>query len=229
MEKLAELKDVSRYYYMGGGRVKALDRVNLTINKGEYTAVVGESGSGKSTLMNIMGCLDVPSEGDYLVMGQSTAQMSDNELSFLRGRQIGFIFQGFNLIPSLTAKENVELPLIYRGFSRQQRDAASRQALERVGLGHRMDHRPQQLSGGQQQRTAIARAIAAKPPIILADEPTGNLDSGSGGEITKLLEKLNAEGHTVILITHDNALAAKADRLIRIKDGKIQQDSCGVC
>ncbi|MBR5486192.1 MAG: ABC transporter ATP-binding protein [Oscillospiraceae bacterium] len=225
MEKLAELKGVSRHYYLGNDRVKALDNVNLIINKGEYTAVVGTSGSGKSTLMNIMGCLDVPNEGEYLVMGQNTAEMNDKELSFFRGRQIGFIFQGFNLIPSLTAKENVELPLIYRGFSKQQRDYVSRQALERVGLGHRMHHRPQQLSGGQQQRTAIARAIAARPPIILADEPTGNLDSSSGGEITKLLEQLNAEGHTVILITHDNALAAKADRLIKIKDGKIQHDS----
>ena len=198
--------------------------VNLKISKGEFVAIIGQSGSGKSTLMNMLGCLDVPSFGQYFLNGRDVSTMKDDDLSDVRNKEIGFIFQGFNLIPSLTAVENVELPLIYRGISKEERKELSVKALEIVGLSHRMDHKPAEMSGGQQQRVAIARAIAAKPPVILADEPTGNLDSHSSKEILEILKELHKTGRTVILITHDNDIAAQAKRVVRIKDGKIEQD-----
>ncbi len=224
MSILIEIRDICKVYNPGENEVWALDHVNVTIDRGEFVAIIGQSGSGKSTLMNILGCLDVPTGGSYLLNGQDVAKMSDDELSDIRNREIGFIFQGFNLIPNLTAKENVELPLIYRGVARSRRVALAVNALEKVGLGHRMEHRPSQLSGGQQQRVAIARAIAQAPPVILADEPTGNLDSHSTVEIMNILKELHREGRTVILITHDNEIAAQAKRVIKIKDGRIESD-----
>ena len=188
-------------------------------------AIIGHSGSGKSTLMNMLGCLDVPTSGEYWLHGQDVSALSDDELSDIRNREIGFIFQGFNLIPNLTALENVELPLIYRGVSKSVREELSVEALKKVGLEHRMDHKPSEMSGGQQQRVAIARAIAQAPPVILADEPTGNLDSNSTKEIMDILKGLHKEGRTVILITHDNEIAAQAKRVIKIRDGKIESDS----
>ena len=198
--------------------------MDLKIDKNEFVAIIGQSGSGKSTLMNMLGCLDVPTSGTYILNGQDVSGLTDNELSDIRNREIGFIFQGFNLIAGLTAIENVELPLIYRGIGRKERLRLSRIALEKVGLKARMDHKPSEMSGGQQQRVAIARAIAQAPPVILADEPTGNLDSGSTKEIMEILKELHAEGRTVILITHDNEIAARARRIIRIMDGKIVDD-----
>ena len=187
-------------------------------------AIIGHSGSGKSTLMNMLGCLDVPTSGSYFLHGKDVSRMSDDELSDVRNREIGFIFQGFNLIANLTALENVELPLIYRGVGKKERRELAEAALQKVGLGQRMSHKPSEMSGGQQQRVAIARAIAQAPPVILADEPTGNLDSGSTKEIMGILKQLHREGRTVILITHDNDIAAQARRVIRIKDGKIEAD-----
>ena len=178
-EALIEIRDLCKIYNPGEVEVRALDHVSLTINRGELVAIIGQSGSGKSTLMNQLGCLDVPTSGDYFLSGQNVAKLSDNELSDIRNREIGFIFQGFNLIPNLTAVENVEVPLIYRGIGKRERRQLAISSLEKVGLGHRLDHKPSQMSGGQQQRVAIARAIAAAPPLILADEPTGNLDSAS--------------------------------------------------
>ena len=201
-----------------------MDHVNLTINRNEFVAIIGQSGSGKSTLMNMLGCLDVPTSGTYILNGQDVSHLSDDELSDIRNKEIGFIFQGFNLIPGLTALENVELPLIYRGVGKKERLRLSEIALEKVGLRNRMDHKPSEMSGGQQQRVAIARAIAQAPPVILADEPTGNLDSGSTQEIMEILKGLHKEKRTVILITHDNEIAARAKRIIRIMDGKIVAD-----
>lgn len=224
MDSLIEIKHVSKIYNPGENEVRALDDVDLVINRGEFVAIIGQSGSGKSTLMNILGCLDVPSRGTYILNGEDVSDLEDDELSDIRNKEIGFIFQGFNLIANLTAQENVELPLIYRGISKKERQELSRTALEKVGLAHRMDHRPNQMSGGQQQRVAIARAIAQAPPVILADEPTGNLDSASSEEIINILKELHKDNRTVILITHDNDIAAKAHRVIRIKDGKIERD-----
>ncbi len=224
MSHLIEVEDVYKIYNPGENEVHALDGVSLTVDRGEFVAIVGHSGSGKSTLMNMLGLLDVPTSGRYCLDGIDVSSMSDDELSEIRNKQIGFIFQGFNLIPSLTAKDNVELPLIYRGMRREERNKLSAEALERVGLEKRMLHLPSQMSGGQQQRVAIARALAAKPPVILADEPTGNLDSHSGEEVMKILRELNEEGRTIILITHDNDIAATAKRVIRIHDGKIIED-----
>ena len=225
MSALVEIKDICKVYNPGENEVWALDHVNVTIDKGEFVAIIGQSGSGKSTLMNMLGCLDVPTSGTYKLNGQDVAQLSDDELSDIRNREIGFIFQGFNLIPNLTALENVELPLIYRGVGKRERTELSEQALKKVGLAHRMRHKPAEMSGGQQQRVAIARAIAQAPPVILADEPTGNLDSGSTREIMGILKELHSDGRTVILITHDNEIAAQARRVIRIKDGRIEADS----
>ena len=205
--------------------MRALDHVSLTIDEQEFVAIIGHSGSGKSTLMNMLGCLDVPTSGEYWLHGQDVSALSDDELSDIRNREIGFIFQGFNLIPNLTALENVELPLIYRGVSKSVREELSVEALKKVGLEHRMDHKPSEMSGGQQQRVAIARAIAQAPPVILADEPTGNLDSNSTKEIMDILKGLHKEGRTVILITHDNEIAAQAKRVIKIRDGKVESDS----
>ena len=225
MSALVEIKDVCKVYNPGENEVRALDHVSLTIDEQEFVAIIGHSGSGKSTLMNMLGCLDVPTSGEYWLHGQDVSALSDDELSDIRNREIGFIFQGFNLIPNLTALENVELPLIYRGVAKSVREELSVEALKKVGLEHRMDHKPSEMSGGQQQRVAIARAIAQAPPVILADEPTGNLDSNSTKEIMDILKGLHKEGRTVILITHDNEIAAQAKRVIKIRDGKIESDS----
>lgn len=224
MSHLIELKDAYKIYNPGENEVRALDGVDLCIDRGEFVAIVGQSGSGKSTLMNMLGLLDVVTSGTYILDGKDINDMDDDELSTIRNREIGFIFQGFNLIPSLTAKGNVELPLIYRGMKQEERDKLSTEALARVGLEQRMNHLPSEMSGGQQQRVAIARAVAAKPPIILADEPTGNLDSASGKEVMRIINELWSEGRTIILITHDDKIAAKAHRVIRISDGKIIED-----
>ena len=224
MSALVEVRDICKIYNPGDNEVRALDHVSLTIEEQEFVAIIGHSGSGKSTLMNLLGCLDVPTSGSYYLHGHDVAGMTDNELSDIRNQEIGFIFQGFNLIPSLTALENVELPLIYRGVSKRERVRLSDLALSKVGLQNRKSHKPSEMSGGQQQRVAIARAIAQAPPIILADEPTGNLDSASTKEIMGILKKLHEEGRTVILITHDNEIAAQAKRVIRIMDGKIVED-----
>ncbi len=224
MDELVEIRDMCKIYNPGENEVRALDHVNLQINRNESVAIIGQSGSGKSTLMNMLGCLDIPTSGTYILNGQDVSNLSDNELSDIRNKEIGFIFQGFNLIAGLTALENVELPLIYRGVGRKERLELSKIALEKVGLKSRMDHKPSEMSGGQQQRVAIARAIAQAPPVILADEPTGNLDSGSTKEIMEILRGLHQEGRTVILITHDNEIAARAKRIIRIMDGRIVAD-----
>ena len=224
MSALVEVKDMCKVYNPGENEVRALDHVNVSINENEFVAIIGHSGSGKSTLMNMLGCLDVPTSGTYLLHDQDVSRMSDDDLSDIRNREIGFIFQGFNLIPNLTALENVELPLIYRGISKKERLELSQDALRKVGLEKRMNHKPSEMSGGPQQRVAIARAIAQAPPVILADEPTGNLDSGSTKEIMGILKSLHQEGRTVIIITHDNDIAAQAERVIRIKDGYIEAD-----
>lgn len=224
LETLVEVQDMCKIYNPGENEVRALDHVSLKIEKGEFVAIIGHSGSGKSTLMNMLGCLDVPTSGRYFLNGKDVSNMSDDELSDIRNLEIGFIFQGFNLIPNLTAQENVELPLIYRGVRRKERAALAVESLEIVGLSHRMDHKPGEMSGGQQQRVAIARAIAARPPVILADEPTGNLDSKSTQEIMNVLKDLHKSGRTVILITHDDEIAAQVKRVVRIRDGRIEAD-----
>ena len=224
-KNLVELRDVYKIY--GEGReseVRALDGVSLTIGKGEFVAVVGQSGSGKSTMMNVLGCLDIPTRGTYLLGGTDVRELTDKELSHIRNKQIGFIFQQYNLIQSLTVLENVELPLIYQGVNADDRRDMALEALARVGLANRIKHRPVEMSGGQQQRVAIARAIATKPPIIMADEPTGALDSKTGRHVLEILHTLNQEGSTIILITHDNGIAATAHRVVRISDGRIVAD-----
>jgi len=222
---LIELRDIYKIYNPGENEVRALDGVSLDMDRGEFVAIIGHSGSGKSTLMNQLGLLDACTSGQYILDGHDVSHLTDDELSEIRNKQIGFIFQGFNLIPSLTAQANVELPLIYRGMKKEAREALALEALERVGLTDRRNHRPAQMSGGQQQRAAIARAVAARPPIILADEPTGNLDSKSGGDVMRILHGLHDEGRTVILITHDSEIAAEAKRVIRIHDGKVVEDT----
>ena len=225
MAKLIELRDVYKIYGEGlESEVRALDGVSLDIEKGEFVAVVGQSGSGKSTMMNVLGCLDIPTRGDYFLDGVDVRELSDKELSRIRNKQIGFIFQQYNLIQNLTVLENVELPLIYQGIDPIDRRELAMQALARVGLADRAKHKPTQMSGGQQQRVAIARAISTRPPIIMADEPTGALDSRTGHEVLGFLQQLNKEGSTVILITHDNGIAATARRIVRIADGKIIED-----
>ena len=218
---IIEIRDLYKIYNPGENEVRALDGVSLKVFEGEFVAIVGHSGSGKSTLMNMIGCLDVPTAGSYRLNGQDVSELSDNELSEIRNREIGFIFQSFNLIKNLNALENVELPLIYRGLPAGRRRELAVRALERVGLGGRMNHRPNQMSGGQQQRVAVARAIATHPPLILADEPTGNLDTKAGARVFEIIRQLHEEGNTVVLITHDEGLAKKAGRVVRITDGKI--------
>lgn len=219
-----EIENLYKIYSSGTNEVRALDGVSLTVEHGEFVAIVGQSGSGKSTLMNMLGCLDTPTSGRYRLEGKDVSALSDRALSIIRNQHIGFVFQGFNLAPGLTALENVELPLIYRGISRQERRRMAAESLRQVGLEDRMNHRPAQMSGGQQQRTAIARAIAAHPPLILADEPTGNLDTRAGREILGILKELHTKGHTVILITHDPGIAASAGRTVQIQDGRILED-----
>lgn len=225
MASLIQVKDLSKIYNPGENEVRALDHVSLEINTGEFVAIIGQSGSGKSTLMNMLGCLDVPTSGEYYLNGVDVSTMKDNDLAAVRNREIGFIFQGFNLIANLTAVENVELPLIYRGVDMRERKRLAIESLKMVGLEKRMHHKPTEMSGGQQQRVAIARAIAAKPPVILADEPTGNLDSASSKEILGILKNLHKDGRSVILITHDNGIADQARRVVRIMDGKIESDT----
>lgn len=221
MKALIELSDISRLYSTKGGTVFALDRINLSVFEGEFLSITGQSGSGKSTLMNILGCLDRPTFGEYFLDSVPVSSIRDKKMSYIRNRIIGFIFQSFNLLPTLNAEENVELPLIYRGIKSKKRRQLARKALETVGLSKRLNHKPYELSGGQQQRVAIARAIVAEPKIILADEPTGNLDSKSGEEIMGILKELNKNGATVIIITHDGKVAAAAQRCIKISDGRI--------
>ncbi len=225
MSALVDVQDICKIYNPGENEVRALDHISVQIHEKEFVAIIGQSGSGKSTLMNMLGCLDIPTSGTYMLHGQDVSHLSDDELSDIRNKEIGFIFQGFNLIPNLTALENVELPLIYRGVGRKERIEMSQKALEKVGLGNRVNHKPSEMSGGQQQRVAIARAIAQAPPIVLADEPTGNLDSGSSKEIMQILKELHEEGRTIILITHDNQIAMQAKRVIKIMDGKIESDT----
>jgi len=226
---LIEVHDMYKIYNPGENEVRALDGVSLSIDEGEFVAIVGHSGSGKSTLMNMLGLLDECTSGSYHLHGHNVSNLTDDELSDIRNLHIGFIFQGFNLISSLTAQANVELPLIYRGMKKEERAALAKEALARVGLTKRAHHRPAQMSGGQQQRAAIARAVAARPPIILADEPTGNLDSKSGRDVMRILHELNREGRTVILITHDADIAEEASRIVRIHDGKIVEDNKRLC
>ncbi len=218
---MIRIKEIYKDYQMGENCLHALSDVSFTIPEGEFAAIVGASGSGKTTLMNIIGCLDTATRGEYFLDGRRISSLSQNELSIIRNEKIGFVFQGFNLIPTLTAAENVELPLIYRKMHRSERTELVKSALEMVGLSARAEHKPNQLSGGQQQRVAIARAIAASPPVILADEPCGNLDSRSGGIIMDILHDLNKSGKTVVLITHDDNAAKTAQRIIRIKDGVV--------
>ena len=223
--KLIELKDVYKIYNEGmENEVRALDGVSLTIDRGEFVAVIGASGSGKSTLMNILGWLDIPTSGDYYLDGEDVADLTNRELAKIRNKEVGFVFQGYNLIPELTAIENVELPLIYQNIPIGKRYDMAMDALERVSMEERADHRPNEMSGGQQQRVAIARAIATKAPIIMADEPTGALDSRTGAHVLEILHRLHSEGTTIILITHDGNIASTAERIIRISDGKIIMD-----
>ena len=222
---LIDIENVFKIYNEGTeAEVRALNGVDLAIDRGEFVAVVGQSGSGKSTLMNILGCLDIPTRGTYRIDGQDVRELDDTQLSHIRNKQVGFIFQGYNLIPSLTAYENVELPLIYQNVSAFKRRDLVMDAMARVGVAERYRHHPAEMSGGQQQRVAIARAIATHPPIIMADEPTGALDSHTGKGVLHFLQELNKEGSTIILITHDNSIAATARRVVRISDGKIIQD-----
>lgn len=224
VDELIRIEDVSKIYNPGENEVRALDQISVTIYRGEYVAIIGQSGSGKSTLMNILGCLDAPSQGNYYLNGTDVSHLTDDHLSDIRNKEIGFIFQGFNLVPGLTALENVELPLIYRCVGKSERLYLSKNALAQVGLEKRIHHKPTQMSGGQQQRAAIARAIAQAPPVILADEPTGNLDSASSKDIIRILRNLHEEGRTVIIITHDQQIANQANRVIQIMDGKIERD-----
>lgn len=221
---LIDVRDVYKIYNPGENQVNALDGVSLTIDEGEFVAIIGQSGSGKSTLMNMLGLLDTPTSGEYYINGKLVDDLTDDQMSVIRNEEIGFIFQGFNLIASLSALENVELPLVYRGMKKDERRQIAIDALERVGLGQRMHHLPAEMSGGQQQRVAVARAIAARPPVILADEPTGNLDTRSTKDVMAILHQLKNEGRTVIVITHDNEIAEEAERVIRIRDGKIVED-----
>lgn len=226
MGALIHIKNMKKIYNPGENEVRALDGIDLDIEKGDLVAIVGHSGSGKSTLMNMLGCLDTPTSGKYVLDGQDVASMTDNQLADVRNKEIGFIFQGFNLISNLDAVGNVELPLVYRGVSKNERKQLAMEALKSVGLEDRMKHKPNEMSGGQQQRVAVARAVAAKPPIILADEPTGNLDTKSTQEILEILKELHRSGRTVIIITHDEEIASQAHRVIRILDGRIEEDYC---
>lgn len=221
---MIELKDIYKIYSDGDSEIRALDGVSLFVDKGEFVAIVGSSGSGKSTCMNIIGCLDIPTSGKYFLNGNDVSELSEKELAHIRNRELGFVFQQYNLIPKLNVLENVELPLLYKGVKAKQRREMAMVALERVGLADRAGKFPSQLSGGQQQRVSIARALAGNPPVILADEPTGALDSKTGKEVLEFLKKLNKEGTTIVLITHDNEIAAQIKRVVRIQDGKIVSD-----
>ncbi len=222
---LIEFKDIYKIYQMGDTEVRAVDGVSMRIDKGEFVAIVGQSGSGKSTMMNIIGCLDIPTSGKYFLNGQDVSDMSEDELATIRNKMLGFIFQQYNLIPKLSVLENVELPLMYAGVRESEQKKRALSALERVGLADKYKNLPSQLSGGQQQRVSIARALAGEPSVILADEPTGALDSKTGKEVMEFLKRLNSEGNTIVLITHDNSLAEQAKRIIRVHDGRLIYDS----
>ena len=224
MSTLIEFDEVCKYYQMGDTLVKAADHISMKIDRGEFVAIVGQSGSGKSTCMNIIGCLDVPTHGRYLLDGQDVGKMNRRELAAIRNEKLGFIFQQYNLLPKLSLLENVEVPLIYAGVGGSERRRRAVAALEQVGLGDKLKNKPNQLSGGQQQRVSIARALVRNPPIILADEPTGALDSHTGREVLAMLQDLNRQGHTVVLITHDNSIAGQAHRIIRLEDGRVVYD-----
>lgn len=224
MEPLITIKDIGRKYVIGSEVIHAIKSVSLTINKGEFVALMGPSGSGKSTLMNILGCLDTPTHGEYILNGINVSHMSDNELAEVRNSEIGFVFQTFNLLPRNSALDNVALPLIYAGVNKEDRQARAKQALTNVGLEHRIDHRPNELSGGQRQRVAVARALINNPSIILADEPTGNLDTKTSIEIMGLIEDIHAKGNTIILVTHEEDIAQHAHRIVRMRDGLVEKD-----
>lgn len=221
MSHLITFEDVCKIYQMGETTIHAADHISLDIDEGEFVSIVGHSGSGKSTCMNIIGCLDVPTSGRYELDGRDVGQLTTDELAVIRNQKLGFIFQQYNLLPKLTVRENVEVPLMYAGVSRQERRKRAIECLEQVGLGDKLNHLPSQLSGGQQQRVSIARAVVGKPAVLLADEPTGALDSKTGREVLTMLQDLNARGHTIVLITHDNSIAVEAQRMIRLADGKV--------
>lgn len=223
-KELITIKDIGRKYVIGTEVIHALKSVSLSINKGEFVALMGPSGSGKSTLMNILGCLDTPTKGQYVLNGIDVSRMSDNELAEVRNKEIGFVFQTFNLLPRSTSLDNVALPLIYAGASKKERDARAQTALENVGLGNRVTHKPNELSGGQRQRVAVARALINNPSIILADEPTGNLDTKTSIEIMGLLEEIHSRGNTIILVTHEEDIAQHAHRIVRMRDGLVEND-----
>ena len=224
MSALIEFRDVCKTYVMGDAVVRAADHISMSIQKGEFVAIVGQSGSGKSTCMNIIGCLDVPTSGTYLLDGQDVGAMNKNQLAAIRNKMLGFIFQQYNLLPKLTLLENVEVPLMYAGVPKAERHERAKLALELVGLSDKLKHRPNQLSGGQQQRASIARALVGEPAVILADEPTGALDSHTSREVLSLLQKIHEAGNTVVLITHDNSIAVQAQRIIRLEDGRVIYD-----
>lgn len=225
MKEIISIKNVKKTYKIGDEVIEALKDVSLTILKNEYVALMGPSGSGKSTLMNMLGCLDSPTSGEYILNNLSVASMSDNELAEVRNKEIGFVFQTFNLLPRASTLDNVALPLVYAGFSKANRDARAKEVLESVGLANRMNHKPNELSGGQRQRVAIARALVNKPAIILADEPTGNLDSKTSVEIMGLFEEIHKKGNTIILVTHEEDIALHAHRIVRLKDGLVESDT----
>ncbi|MDT0644402.1 ABC transporter ATP-binding protein [Zunongwangia sp. F363] len=224
MSKVIEIKDITRDFPLGQEVVKVLKGIDLEIERGEYVAFMGPSGSGKSTLMNLLGCLDTPTSGSYILNGKDVSKMSDDELAEIRNKEIGFVFQTFNLLPRTTALDNVALPMVYAGYSKTERNERAKEVLTNVGLGDRMDHKPNQLSGGQRQRVAVGRALVNKPSIILADEPTGNLDSKTSVEIMNLFDEIHAAGNTVILVTHEEDIAEHAHRIIRLRDGIVEKD-----
>ena len=224
MEPLIKFENVSKHYQMGDTVVKAADNITMSVEKGEFVAIVGKSGSGKSTCMNIIGCLDVPTSGEYYLGGRAVSRMNKDELAEVRNRMLGFIFQQYNLLPKLTVLENVEVPLVYAGCGKAERRKRAKEVLETVGLSDKLNNLPNQLSGGQQQRVSIARALAGQPAVILADEPTGALDSRTSREVLEMLQDLHEQGNTVVLITHDNSIAVTADRIIRLEDGRVVYD-----
>ncbi len=224
MQQLITIKNIGRKYVIGAETIHALKSVSLTVNKGEFVALMGPSGSGKSTLMNILGCLDTPTQGEYILNGTNVSQMTDDQLAEVRNKEIGFVFQTFNLLPRSTALDNVALPLIYAGINKTERNSRASQALQNVGLGNRQHHKPNELSGGQRQRVAIARALINYPSIVLADEPTGNLDTKTSVEIMALIEEIHAKGNTIIIVTHEEDIAQHAHRIVRMRDGLIADD-----
>ena len=224
MSKVIEIRNITRDFPLGSETVKVLKGIDLDIERGEYVALMGPSGSGKSTLMNLLGCLDTPTSGTYILNGEDVSKMSDDELAEIRNKEIGFVFQTFNLLPRTTALDNVALPMVYAGYSKTERRERAEEVLSNVGLADRMDHKPNQLSGGQRQRVAVGRALVNNPSIILADEPTGNLDSVTSVEIMKLFDKIHADGNTVILVTHEEDIARHAHRIVRLKDGMVESD-----